>query len=61
MMFSGGGGTWLRFSKGPYIYTIFSATGKQAQIGAGIGFLSGVHMLPPDQAAPSASQVDATC
>jgi hypothetical protein len=28
MMFSGGGGAWLRFSKGPYQYTIFSAIGK---------------------------------
>jgi hypothetical protein len=28
MMFSGGGGAWLRFSKGPFVYTVFSATGK---------------------------------
>jgi hypothetical protein len=29
----------------------------QAEIGAAIGFLSGAHMLPPDHAAASASQV----
>jgi hypothetical protein len=28
MAFSGGGGAYLRFSKGPYIYTIFTAIGK---------------------------------
>ncbi len=28
MMFSGGGGAWLRFAKGAYVYTIFSAIGK---------------------------------
>src|SRR5258708_24165968 len=28
MMFSGVGGAWLRFSKGPFVYTIFSAVGK---------------------------------
>jgi hypothetical protein len=28
MMFSGGGGAWLRFSRAPYQYTIFSAVGK---------------------------------
>ena len=28
MMFSGGGGAWLRFNKGPFVYTIFSAIGK---------------------------------
>jgi hypothetical protein len=28
MMFSGGGGAWLRFSKGAFRYTIFTAIGK---------------------------------
>lgn len=28
LSFSGGGGSWLRFSKGPYVYTIFSAIGN---------------------------------
>jgi hypothetical protein len=28
LMFSGGGGAFLRFSNGPYEYTVFSATGK---------------------------------
>jgi hypothetical protein len=28
MMFSGGGGAWLRFSNGPFHYTIFTAIGK---------------------------------
>lgn len=28
LMFSGGGGAWLRFSKGQFVYTIFSAIGK---------------------------------
>jgi hypothetical protein len=28
LMYSGGGGAWLRFSKGPFVYTIFSAIGK---------------------------------
>jgi hypothetical protein len=28
MTFSGGGGAWLRFSKGPFRYTIFTAIGK---------------------------------
>jgi len=27
-MFSGGGGTYLRFNKGAYTYTVFSAVGK---------------------------------
>ena len=34
MMFSGGGGAWLRFSKGPFVYTIFSAIGKWGPGGA---------------------------
>ena len=28
MSFSGGGGAWLRFSKGGFVYTVFSAIGK---------------------------------
>jgi len=28
LMYSGGGGAWLRFSKGSFVYTIFSAIGK---------------------------------
>lgn len=34
MMFSGGGGAFLRFSNGPYEYTVFSATGKWGPNGA---------------------------
>ena len=34
MMFSGGGGAWLRFKKGPFSYTIFSAIGKWGKDGA---------------------------
>ena len=32
-MFSGGGGAWLRFSKGPFRYTIFTAIGKWGHAG----------------------------
>ena len=34
MAFSGGGGVWLRFRKGPIRYTIFTAIGKWGQGGA---------------------------
>jgi hypothetical protein len=34
MAFSGGGGAFLRFSNGPFEYTIFSATGKWGPNGA---------------------------
>lgn len=34
MSFSGGGGAWLRFSKGPYVYTIFTAIGKWGPSGS---------------------------
>jgi hypothetical protein len=34
LMFSGGGGAWLRFHKGSFAYTIFSATGKWGVGGA---------------------------
>jgi hypothetical protein len=33
MTFSGGGGAWLRFDKGPFRYTIFTAIGKWARSG----------------------------
>ncbi|MFM1960411.1 MAG: hypothetical protein RL588_1928 [Pseudomonadota bacterium] len=28
LMFSGGGGAWLRFANGPYAYTVYSAIGR---------------------------------
>jgi hypothetical protein len=34
LMYSGGGGAFLRFSNGPYEYTVFSATGKWGPNGA---------------------------
>ena len=34
MMFSGGGGAWLRFDKGPYTYTIFTAIGRWGHSGS---------------------------
>ena len=34
MMFSGGGGAWLRFDKGPYAYTIFTAIGRWGHSGS---------------------------
>ncbi len=34
LAFSGGGGAWLRFSKSPFRYTIFTATGKWGPGGA---------------------------
>jgi hypothetical protein len=34
MMFSGGGGTWLRFDNGPFRYRIFKAVGKWGRNGA---------------------------
>ncbi len=34
LAFSGGGGAWLRFSKGPFRYTVFTATGKWGRGGA---------------------------
>lgn len=34
LAFSGGGGAWLRFNKGPVRYTIFTATGKWGPGGA---------------------------
>jgi hypothetical protein len=34
MMFSGGGGTWLRFSNGAFRYNVFSAFGKWGRKGA---------------------------
>lgn len=37
MMFSGGGGAWLRFKKGPFSYTIFTATGKWGSSGSPLG------------------------
>jgi hypothetical protein len=33
MMFSGGGGTWLRFSNGAFRYNVFSASGKWGRKG----------------------------
>ena len=34
LAFSGGGGAWLRFHKGPFRYTVFTATGKWGRAGA---------------------------
>ncbi len=34
LMFSGGGGAWLRFDRGPFAYTIFTAIGKWGAAGA---------------------------
>ena len=34
LMFSGGGGAWLRFGKEPFAYTIFTAIGKWGPAGA---------------------------
>ena len=34
LMFSGGGGGWLRFEQGPFAYTIFTAIGKWGAAGA---------------------------
>ena len=34
LAFSGGGGAWLRFNKGPFRYTIFTAIGKWGPGGA---------------------------
>jgi hypothetical protein len=34
LAFSGGGGAWLRFNKGAFQYTIFTATGKWGRGGA---------------------------
>jgi len=34
LAFSGGGGAWLRFDKGPFRYTIFTAVGKWGRGGA---------------------------
>jgi hypothetical protein len=34
MMFSGGGGAWLRFSKSPFRYTIFTGIGKWGRGGS---------------------------
>jgi len=42
MMFSGGGGDWLRFSKGAFSYTIFSAFGKWSSHSDGSGDAAGV-------------------
>jgi hypothetical protein len=33
LVFSGGGGAWLRFDKGPFRYTIFTAIGKWGSSG----------------------------
>jgi hypothetical protein len=33
LMFSAGGGAWLRFSKGPFRYTVFTAIGKWGPAG----------------------------
>ena len=41
MMFSGGGGAWLRFSKQPFSYTIFSAIGKWGRSGS-VAAIAGV-------------------
>jgi hypothetical protein len=41
LMFSGGGGAWLRFDKGPYAYTIFTAIGRWGSSG-GPAAISGV-------------------
>ena len=34
LMFSGGGGAWLRFGKEPFAYTIFTAIGRWGPAGA---------------------------
>ena len=34
LMFSGGGGAWLRFANGPYAYTVYSAIGRWGHGGA---------------------------
>ncbi len=34
LMFSGGGGAWLRFANGPYAYTVYSAIGRWGPRGA---------------------------
>ncbi len=41
LAFSGGGGVWLRFNKGPFRYTIFTADGKWGR-GGTIAEASGV-------------------
>jgi hypothetical protein len=34
LMFSGGGGAWLRFGKAPFSYTVFTAIGKWGRAGS---------------------------
>lgn len=34
LMFSGGGGAWLRFTSGPFAYTVYSAVGRWGRGGA---------------------------
>lgn len=41
LTFSGGGGAWLRFGKGPFAYTIFTAIGRWGSSG-GAAAVSGV-------------------
>jgi hypothetical protein len=47
LVFSGGGGAYLKFSKPPYVYTVFSAIGNFAKRGKGTA--GGVAVQKDDQ------------